>query len=223
MTKVKVCGLMNKKDIDLCVVAGVDILGFVVDYPLSVPWNLTVVEAKSLLQIVPPSISTCAVVGGSVRKIITIADNIHPDIIQLHYKETVEEIKVLVQELNERGIKVVKALCIDSEGKCDFEIREPELAAKELNKIGLSAILVDSYTDSRPGGTGVQVDFSTFKTIQKVSSIPVVLAGGLNPENISSVISEIHPDVVDVLTGVENKPNQKDDEKINKFVRMCQI
>ncbi len=223
MTRVKVCGLMNEKDVKLCVQAGVDVLGFVVEYPSSVPWDLTATKAKELISKVPPFISTSIVVGGSVEKILNIVDETHPNIVQLHYKETMQEIKVLVQELSLRGIKVIKALRLDSEDNCDFEITDPVMAAKELAKIGLSAILVDSYTKARPGGTGIQVNSSTFKNIQMESPLPVILAGGLNPDNISSVVNEFNPYAVDVLTGVEKAPNHKDIDKIKRFMKCCKI
>ncbi|MFP4016982.1 MAG: phosphoribosylanthranilate isomerase [Halanaerobiales bacterium] len=223
MTKIKVCGLMNKKDIDLCIKTGVDILGFVVEYPLPVPWNLTTPQAEKLIAAVPASVNTSIVVGGSVERIIRIVDDTHPDIVQLHYKETLKEIEALAQVLSRRDIKVVKALCLDSEGRCNFEISDPILAVKELSKTGISAILIDSYTTSRPGGTGVQVDVTTFRNIQQECSLPLILAGGLNPENITTIVKNLHPYAVDVLTGVENEPNNKDINKLNEFVKGCRV
>lgn len=223
MTRVKVCGIMNARDIQHCAGAGVHGLGFVVDYPVPVPWNLTVLQAKDLMGQVPPFISTCAVVGGSVEKILSIAEQARPHIIQLHDTQTLQEIKECVQELNSRGIKAIKALRFDQEGNCDFEISDPVAATRELAKTGLSALLVDSYSKSRPGGTGVKVNVAVFKAIQKESTVPVILAGGLNPENISTIIRQTHPYAVDVLTGVEEAPGHKDVEKIKGFMKGCRL
>ncbi|MDD2402203.1 MAG: phosphoribosylanthranilate isomerase, partial [Clostridia bacterium] len=63
MTRVKICGLMKRKDVNSCVQAGVHMVGFVVNYPVPVPWNLTMVEAKKLIYQVPPFVSTCVVTG----------------------------------------------------------------------------------------------------------------------------------------------------------------
>lgn len=222
-TRVKICGLMNERDVTLCVQAGVDMLGFVVDYPTPVPWNVPMEEARELIQRVPPFVSTCVVTGGPVENVIDNVQKICPNVVQLHYKETLAEVKEIAAELQQHGIKVMKALRIDSNGNCNFEIEDPVIAARELSRTGISAILVDSYTESMPGGTGVRVSLSTFRTIQKESNLPVILAGGLNPTNIQSLTQEVHPFAVDVMTGVEKKPGEKDAAKVYKFVQSCKL
>ncbi|MDP4094753.1 MAG: phosphoribosylanthranilate isomerase [Bacillota bacterium] len=218
MTRVKMCGLMNQKDIDLCVQAGVHVIGFVVDYPVPVPWNLTKTEAGKLIAQVPPFVSTCVVTGGTPEKVLDVVNVTVPDMVQLHYRESLKEISEIAHNLSPRGIKTVKALRIDAKGRCDFEIEEPAQAVRELAKTGISAILVDSYTQTMPGGTGVSVDLQTFKTIQKESFLPVILAGGLHQANIIPVIREVKPYAVDVLTGVEEKPGMKDASKVKAFM-----
>lgn len=219
MTRVKICGLMNEHDIRLCEEAGVDMLGFVVDYPVPVPWNLSVNEARPLIQAVSPFVSTAIVTGGSVEKVLDLARKTRPNVVQLHYEESLDDIRKIARELNRLGIKVVKALRINRNGRCNFEIEDPAMAAKELAKTGISAILVDSYTETRPGGTGVMVDLSTFKIIQQASTVPVVLAGGLNPDNVRSIVKDMQPYAVDVMTGVEEKPGKKDEKSIKKFMK----
>lgn len=223
MTRVKICGLMNQRDINLCVQAGVHMLGFVVDYPVPVPWNLEISEARALMQQVPPFVSTCMVTGGSVEKVLDLAKKIRPNVVQLHYKETLEDVKEIAHGLTLRGIKTMKALRIGPDGKCDFEITDPILAVRALTETGISAILVDSYTESRPGGTGVLVNLTSFKMIQKESSLPVVLAGGLNPGNVFSLVHELHPYAIDVLTGVEETSDKKDPNKIAEFMKNVQV
>ncbi len=222
MTRVKICGLMNLKDIDMCVQAGVHMLGFVVDYPEPVPWNLSTAEARELIRQVPPFVSTCVVTGGSVEKVLQLANEVCPNVVQLHHKETLQEIKEIADQLILRGIKTIKALRIDGQGKCDFEIADPAAAARALAKTGVAAILVDAYTTSMPGGTGVTVDLSTFRTIQQESAVPVILAGGLSPTNILQIIRETKPYAVDTLTGVEVSAGYKERKKINSFMQGVQ-
>ncbi|WP_077210768.1 phosphoribosylanthranilate isomerase [Bacillus dakarensis] len=221
MTRVKICGLMNEKDVNLCVQAGVHMVGFVVEYPLSVPWNLSIERAKELIQQVPPFVSTCIVTGGSVQKVLDVVNKVCPDVVQLHYKENLSEVGEIAYRLKLKGVKTIKALRIDENGNCDFEIKEPNKAASELCKTGISAILVDSYTESLPGGTGVMVNLSAFQKVQQVSTLPVIMAGGLNPDNITSLVRKVNPYAVDVLTGVEVRPNEKDPEQIVQFVSGC--
>jgi len=218
MTRVKVCGLMNIKDVNLCVQAGVHVLGFVVEYPISVPWNLTKTLAKELISNVPPFVSTCVVTGGTVEKVVEVVNETCPNIVQLHYEETLDEVKEIVKKLQPMGIKVIKALRVGSDSKCKFEITNPVLAACELEKAGVSGILLDSYTESRPGGTGITIDLSVFIEVQKRCGLPVILAGGLNPGNIASVVEKVKPFAVDVLTGVEDKPGCKSHDKIVSFM-----
>jgi len=220
MTRVKICGLMNADDVYLCVQAGVHSVGFVVDFPVPVPWNLTKAEARKLIQKAPPFVSSCVVTGGSIEKIMAIAKATRPNIVQLHYQETLSEVKEIAHRLSRMGIKTVKALRIDSDGNCAFEFPDPAEAVRALAETKISALIVDAYTASLPGGTGVMVDRSTFKIIRQETSLPIILAGGLNPANVRQIIQDINPYAVDVLTGVEERPGQKDPKKVNQFMQV---
>jgi len=220
MIQVKICGLMNEYDVDACVMAGVNIIGFVVEYPLPVPWNLSACAVKGLIKYVSPPVKSCVVTGGTVNKVLALAEELRPYIIQLHYKETLDDVRRIAMALNGSGIRTIKALRVDADGNCDFEITDPVLAARELSTTGIDAIVVDSYTTAMPGGTGIIVDLSVFRAVQKESSVPVILAGGLNPENIGSIVVAAGPYGVDVLTGVESVPGQKDKEKIFRLMRV---
>ncbi len=220
MTRVKICGLTNEDDVALCVKAGVHTVGFVVDFPVPVPWNLTKAEAGSLIDKVPPFVSSCVVTGGPVEQTLAVAKVTRPDIVQLHFQETLVEVKELAHLLGLLGIKTIKALRINSDGKCAFEIPDPAIAAWALAETEISAVVVDSYTTTRPGGTGVTVDLSTFKTIQQGIDLPVILAGGLNSENVLQIIHETNPYAVDVLTGVEKGPGRKDPAKVYRFMQV---
>lgn len=218
MTRVKICGLMNLRDTELCVRAGVDMLGFVVDYPLPVPWNLSRRVARELIRSVSPFVSTCLVTGGTVDQVMKTVEETCPNVVQLHYKESLQEVGELADLLGRRGIKTIKALRINGEGRCDFEITDPALASKALSATGISAILTDAYTDSRPGGTGVALDLSIYQTVRDHANVPVILAGGLNPANIRQVVARTKPYGVDVLTGVEMEPGCKDGDKVRRFI-----
>ncbi len=81
-------------------------MGFVVDFPASVPWNLTRAEAGALIGQVPPFVSSCAVTGGPVGQVLAVAKAARPDIVQLHYQETLAEVKELAHRLGLLGIKL---------------------------------------------------------------------------------------------------------------------
>lgn len=220
MTQVKVCGLMNSQDIEVCVQAGVDAVGLVVDFPVLVPWNLTEQEARVLIKRVPPSVCSWVVTGGPVEKVVALAQRLHPDVVQLHYQEKLGEVEEIAQQLNRLGISTVKALRLDGVGSCAFEITDPVAAARALAATGITALLVDSYTTSQPGGTGVAIDLEIFKSIQQAIRLPLILAGGLKPANIEQVLQKTSPVAIDILTGVEEYPGKKNPEKIYQLMQM---
>jgi phosphoribosylanthranilate isomerase len=219
MMAVKICGLMNGEDIEFCVRAGARYLGFVVDYPAAVPWNLNRMEALQLIKQVPPPVKTVVVTGGEIGKILAVAEALKPDMIQLHHEETLAQVEELAVRLNHMGIRAIKALCIGMDGKCLFEIPDPAAAARALNETLVSALLVDAHRASMPGGTGITVDLSIFKTVQKESELPVFLAGGLKPANVRSIIRKANPYAIDVLSGVEARPGKKDFQKVRQFMQ----
>ena len=219
MTRVKICGVMNPQDIAVCIQAGADMIGFVVDYPVVVPWNLSVSAAKELIRQVPPFVSSCMVTGGSVSKVLELAYETRPHTVQLHYRETLREVQEISSLLQEQGIKTLKALRISAEGICDFEISDPAAAARELSQTGVAALVVDAHTSTMPGGTGVRVDAAIFQAVKQASLVPVVLAGGLTPENVRSVIEQTNPYAIDVLTGVEARTGYKDREKVRRLIK----
>ena len=218
MVRVKICGLMNERDISVCEDAGVHTMGFVVDYPEPVPWNLTQNEAYQLISKVPPYVCTCVVTGGSPDKVIETALNTRPSLVQLHYRETPDDINRIVMRLKTEGIKVIKALRIKYDGACDFGTGDPTEAARILSAAGVSGILVDSFTEDMPGGTGMAVDLASFLSVRDSSSVPVILAGGLNPGNIGGIIRTVRPFAVDVLSGVEKRSGLKDESKVREFM-----
>ena len=220
MTRVKICGLMNKADIDLCASAGADAIGVVTEYPVPVPWNLDRTRARELVRSAPPFITTTAVVGGSVASILQIAETVKPHFLQLHGDETKEEIEQICSVTADQGTKVIKALRIDVDtGRARFSVSDPLEAARVLSETGISGLTVDSKTANRPAGTGVPLDWSIVEQISSAISIPLILAGGLTIQNVTEAIERIRPYGVDVISGVEKTAGVKDAERVCRFVR----
>lgn len=219
MTKVKICGIMNHRDMELCVKYGPHTLGFVVEYPTPVPWNISAATAKKLIESAPALVSTCIVTGGSAEKVIALAIQTKPHFVQLHYNETLKDVKYIAHELKKYGIKTIKALRMDQSGACAFEINDPIQAVRELENTDISAILVDSYTEHLPGGTGVVVNLDLFSQLQKIGRKPLILAGGIKPTNVNEIISQTNPYGIDILSGVEDAPGCKSEKKIGALMR----
>ena len=202
--KIKICGLTRRRDVEICEELGVDILGFVVEYPREVPWNLTRRQAKELIDAaIRP---TCIVTGGVPEMVIALAKEIKPDMLQLHYKETAAQTAGIAGELKKSGIKTIKAVYDDAE----IEV---------LCRSDIYAILVDSRTAENAATNIKEVDVDLFNRIKKISNKPLIIAGGIIPENVADIIAATKADSIDVMTGVELSPGIKDRIKIEALVR----
>ena len=220
MTRVKICGLKSKAEIDLCASAGADAIGFVTEYPVPVPWNLSRTRARELVRLAPPYITTTAEVGGSVTSILRIAETVKPNFLQLHGDETEEEVEQICLVAADQGTKVIKVLRIDVDtGRARFSVSDPLEAAKVLSETGISGLAVDSKTANRPAGTGVALDWSTVARISSAIQTPLILAGGLTIQNVAEAVERVRPYGVDVISGVEKTTGVKDPERVCRFVR----
>ncbi|MGA1841113.1 MAG: phosphoribosylanthranilate isomerase [bacterium] len=219
MTRVKICGLMSRNDIDMAVAAGADSLGFVTEYPVPVPWNILRQRSAGLVASAPPFVTTTAVVGGAVRDILAIAKTVKPHFLQLHGDETLEEIRTICNALAGTGIKVLKALRINVDtGEAQFPVKNPVDACAILSKSGVSGLVVDSKTSARPAGTGVPLDWTRIRDISARIPLPFILAGGLTSRNVSQAIQIVRPYAVDVISGVEKEAGVKDEQLMRDFV-----
>ncbi|MEL7624926.1 MAG: phosphoribosylanthranilate isomerase [Clostridiales bacterium] len=219
MMPVKICGMTNEEDILTCSHLGAQALGLVVEYPLPVPWNLTAEQAKDLRQVIPANVTACMVTGGKPEEIIARAKQVRPQMVQLHFEETLEETAYIAKALAPEHIAVIKALRVGPEGRLLFEITDPVEAARLISQTSVAALLVDSGTAKRPGGSGLVVDQAIYRAIAGAGSLPVILAGGLTAQNLHEIIpTDLPPSAVDVLSGVEAGPGRKDKEKVSAFL-----
>ncbi len=213
MTLVKICGITHDDEVDMCAAAGADRLGFVVDYPEDVPWNLTRHEAARLMRRVPPGIARVAVVGGGAESILGILAATEPDMVQLHGDEDAET----VARVAAAGVAVIKALRAHA-GRPIGDAADWLAAARAFAAAGASELLLDSRTADRPAGTGARFDASIAAEVVRAIATPVILAGGLTPHNVAEAIANVRPAGVDVISGVEGPGHRKDPERVGAFV-----
>jgi phosphoribosylanthranilate isomerase len=214
LTRVKLCGLTSEADVALCAEAGADALGFVVEYPLPVPWTLDRARAAELMRGVPPFATRVAVVGGDAATILAIAETTHPDVLQLHLDE--DEATVTAVKERAVGAQIVKAIRIRS-GETP-PASEVLASARRFVDAGADAILLDSKTESRAAGTGIPVDWKLARDVAAGLGAPLVLAGGLTPENVAGAIETVRPHAVDVISAVEDARHRKVPERVSAFV-----
>jgi phosphoribosylanthranilate isomerase len=209
ITRVKICGITNKTDLHSAVNAGADAVGFIVGVESS-PRNLSFKEAKNLICKVPLFVNSVVVaVPENTDKVRDICNILHPNAVQIHGNMSSFDLLFVKEEFpNLRLIRAIKA--------------EPKNAKKRaLDAVkNFDAVLLDSYARGKHGGTGVIHNWElSVKIKQVIHPIPMILAGGLNPENISDAISYVQPYAVDVSSGVENHPGIKDRIKIRTFIK----
>jgi len=202
---VKICGLMREEDVRLCARHGADILGFVVEYPRPVPWNLSVAQAKALMAAVPRTQKTCVVTSGTPAHVLHMAAETKPDIIQLHGNETLEEVAYLVGALGKQGIKLIKALFPNTP--------ELEKTAVDFCAAGVYAVLFDARTPDNAQHSGT-ANVSVYKKLQRALSCPLMLAGGITPQNITEILRQTQANMLDLMSGVEISPGVKDEAKV---------
>ena len=199
----------------MCVEEGADALGFVIEYPVVVPWNLTRRAAARLMREVPPFITRVAVVGGGTETILQLAEATGPDVLQLHFDEPEEVVETVAVRLAGTGTRIIKALRVDVHADGDQQWDE---LARRFVDAGADAILFDSKTRDRPAGTGRPFDWSVISPVNLLTC-PVILAGGLNPENVDLAIHEVRPYAVDVIGSVEDASHRKNRERVRAFVQ----
>ena len=226
---VKMCGFMREEDVDAGIRHGVDILGFVVDYPVPVPWNMDLSRAEELIKHFRDvsggalgngrAASRCCVVsGGPVDKILSIDRVLHPDYFQLHYKETADDIRAL--KANGLGAKIVKTVPLKEadrlaqSGKSD--IAE---CAKVFEKAGADIVLVDARGPENASNSANPIDAALYKAVKQAVNIPVMAAGGITPENVRDIVDILRPDIIDMMTGIEISPGVKSEERIESIMR----
>jgi len=216
---VKICGLRREADVLLCGELGVGIAGFVVEYPLPVPWSLTESEAAGLLPLVAPPMKSCVVTGGDREKTLALALSLRPDFVQLHFNETLDDTRRIAWELASRGIGVIKTLPLPESARlAQFGTADVSACAALISGSGAAAILVDSRAPENAGDASSPPDFAVFREAKRASGIPVILAGGITPANVGNVLLSARPAMIDVMTGVESSPGVKDGAALRELL-----
>jgi len=214
VTCVKICGIKNAADRDCVVSSGANAIGFVVEIQRS-KRNISREEARSLIQGLPPFITSVIVTEPeSAKEAADLAKDTGADAIQIHGTLSPEDLKALKEVIPQ---KIIAAAGVNSkesrkEGNMGFEGEVRRFARFS------DAILLDTVSGDKLGGTGEVHDWDLSSKLVRELKVPVVLAGGLDPENVAEAVKKVRPYAVDVSSGVETNC-AKDHQKITSFVR----
>ena len=207
----KICGLKRENDVQMCMDLGVNILGFVVDYPLPVPWNMSPAEALPLLNMVRSPYKSCIVTGGAPEKVIGLAASLRPSLVQLHFKETLEDTIAIADALRKMDIGVIKTVPPATADRIlQFGTADIKTIVEELCKTNVYGLLADSRVPSNAYESGTKVDLEFCSQIINLSSKPVIIAGGLNSDNVCELVTRTGAGFIDIMTSVESIPGEKD-------------
>ena len=198
--RVKVCGITNLADAMACVEAGADALGFI--FFEKSPRFISPSRAKEVIAGLPPFVSAVGVfVNEKPETVREIVDTCGLDLVQLHGDEGPDMCRLFIG-------KAIKA----------FRVRDEEVLEQiERFAPSVKAILLDAWSRKGYGGTGETFDWGLARKVVQISQVPVILAGGLNCDNISDAVEQVSPYGVDVSSGLERVPGEKDHFLVRKF------
>ena len=204
-TAIKICGLTCVDDVRAAVAAGAAAIGLV--FYAASPRAVNVAQAVTLCREIPPFVARVGLfVDAPVDEINAVLAAVPLSLLQFHGEETASYCESFARPY----IKALRLPVIA--GGADVAA---EIAAAMAAHPNASGFLLDSYQPGLPGGTGVCFDWRQVPdNIQR----PLVLAGGLTPDNVARAIDELSPYAVDVSSGVEQRPGEKSRQKIEAFV-----
>jgi phosphoribosylanthranilate isomerase len=209
-TRVKICGTTRAEDRDAVVAAGADAVGVICDVPVDTPREVDEETAADLLAGVPPLVTGVLVtMPDSVDDATTLVDALKPDAVQVHSSLSPSGLGALRRRVSQDVIAAVDAEADDIADYAD----------------AADALLVDSVDAEGGGGTGETHDWERTREVADDLDVPIVLAGGLTPDNVAEAVEAVRPFGVDVATGVgrvddagDRVGGEKDAEAVERFV-----
>jgi phosphoribosylanthranilate isomerase len=197
MIRVKICGITNPDDALQAVACGADALGLV--FFAKSPRCVSPEQAREIIARLPPLVTTVGLfVNEDPRTIRAVAARCRLDRVQLHGDESPADCLL-------PPLRVLKAL----------RVRDAESLARADEYP--ADLLLDAWSDQVYGGSGRQFDWQLARAL--AARRPIILAGGLRPDNVAEAVAAVNPYAVDVSSGVERSPGRKDHEKVAEFIR----
>jgi len=206
MTRAKICGITRETDVRAAVDAGADAVGVICDVPVDTPREVSPDRAAELVAAVPPFVTSVLVtMAADPAAAAELVDRVGADAVQEHGDLSPDAVADLSEAVDADVVKSVDA-------------ETPERAA-EYDGVA-DALLVDSVSADGGGGTGETHDWERTRDATADLDAPLILAGGLTPENVGEAVQTVDPYAVDVASGVEraNQDGAKDDDAVRAFV-----
>lgn len=199
--RIKICGITSVEDALVAVAVGADAIGLVF-YPKS-PRHVTPEQAAAIVRAVGPFVTTVGLfVDASHAEVEAVLAQVPLQLLQFHGDES-PAFCAAFQRPFIKAVRMTEAV--------DVTAAEHRFAAA-----GAVGLLLDSYSPAAPGGTGETFRWERIPTVRQ---LPLVLAGGLSPDNVALAVQQVKPYAVDVSSGVEITPGRKDSARIAAFIK----
>lgn len=201
-TRIKICGINHRDDALKAIEYGADAIGLI--FVEKSPRYVSLTDARVIAESMPPFVTVVGLFMNAGAETVREALKVVPlNLLQFHGEETPE----FCDQFEMPYIKVLRMR--DNVNVVAFAQEYPNAAG----------ILLDTYHKGVGGGTGQTFDWNL---IPDDVPFPLILAGGLNPENVASAVETVKPYAVDVSSGVESEPAKKDHRKIEQFIKEVQ-
>jgi phosphoribosylanthranilate isomerase len=208
-TEVKICGVTREEDVDACLENGVDWIGLV--FAARSPRRVTPERGRILRMRGKGEGGAQLASSGAVKGVVVVFDRSDEEEIL----RVVAHVRPDVVQVPDPPLSLQKKLPSDVSVWNTVRVGRDSLAVVG-NRAG-TALHFDASVAGLSGGTGRRFDWSVLDDVER--NRPIVLAGGLTPDNVAEAVRRVRPDVVDVASGVESAPGVKDPERIAAFVR----
>lgn len=212
--KVKICGIKSERDLSMAINAGADAVGFITEVPVDSPRKITLAEASRLIAQVPIFVTSVLVImPKNARQAIEMIHTAKPIAVQIHNSLPLDEL----YEIKRTGVKLIKTIPISINADAQMLLD----LVKDLSGIA-DSVLLDTALNGKTGGTGVAHNWELSSNIVLNAGLPVILAGGLNPENVKAAVQCVRPHAVDTASGVETD-GRKDKKKVIDFINKARM
>jgi len=212
--KIKICGIKTEHDLTVAINAGADAVGFITDVPVDSPRKITLAEASRMISKVPVFVTSVLVImPENAQHAVRMIHAAKPAAVQIHNALPLSELVTI----RKTGVKLIKTIPVSRDSSSDTLIMQ----VKELSGI-VDAVLLDTALDGKTGGTGMQHNWEVSSKVVLNSAIPVILAGGLKPENVREAAGCVRPYAVDTASGVETG-GKKDEKKVLDFIKNARM
>jgi len=218
-TRIKICGIRSPEDMELAALYGADAVGFITEVPVDSPRKIDSDTAAALISKVPKCLdSVMVIMPENSSRALELIEKVRPDIVQIHSSLSSAELEIIREKTD---IPIIKTLSVPAgmgASKIQSLVNRLLKDVRTLEESGsVDSVLLDSGIAGKTGGTGCVHDWDLSRKIAEETELPLILAGGLKPENVQEAIRVVSPYAVDTASGVETS-GKKDAVKIRNFI-----